>query len=51
MLTVEEQFYETAGSEIAERRVVPAIWAKAFSDALGDVERTGALHTKYRLNN
>jgi hypothetical protein len=45
----ENQLYEQAGLEISSQNVVPGIWAKAFSAALGDERATAALYIKFRV--
>jgi hypothetical protein len=41
--------YGRAGREVAERNFVPAVWAKAYSDALGDEKQSIALYIKLRV--
>lgn len=48
MKTAELHFYETAAQEIAERRPVPGLMAKAFSDADGDERKAVARYLKLR---
>ena len=48
-MRADEDFYEQAGREVASRQMVPGVAAKAFSDALGNKERTVALYIKYRV--
>lgn len=45
----EEEFYELAGREVAENRLVPAVWSKAFSEALGDQQAALALYIRFRV--
>jgi hypothetical protein len=47
----EQQFYDLAAREVAERTVVRGIMAKAFSDAGGDERKAVALYIKYRVKN
>lgn len=49
MTDLEEQFYETAAREVAERRVVPGVMAKAFSLAGGDQNKSVAIYLKLRV--
>ena len=49
MLTREEQFYETAATELAEDNLIQATWGKAFTLALGDEPKTKALYMKLRV--
>jgi len=49
MDTIEENFYEIATDEIAQKKPIKSIYGKAFSDALGDKEKTMALYIKYRV--
>lgn len=48
MDTFEEKFYELAAREVAERRLVPAVMAKAFSEADGDERKSIARYIKIR---
>lgn len=45
----EEEFYELAGREMAEKRLVPAVWSKAFSEAMGDQQAALALYIRFRV--
>jgi len=45
----EEKFYEIAAKEIAGKTMVPALAAKAFSDADGDERKTLARYIKLRV--
>lgn len=47
--TREEQHYEIAGQEVAEKRLAPAIWSKAFSQSLGNQQAALALYIKFRV--
>ena len=49
MHALEEQFYELAAREVAERRLVPAVMAKAFSEADGDERKSIARYIKIRV--
>ena len=49
MNSIEEQFYEIAAQEVAERRLIAAILAKAFSEADGDERKTVARYLKLRV--
>jgi hypothetical protein len=49
MNKVEEEFYEIAAKEIATKKMVPALAAKAFSDADGDERKTFARYIKLRV--
>ena len=49
MNALEEKFYETAAREIADRKLVPAVMAKAFAEADGDEKRAIALYLKIRV--
>ena len=49
MNKIEETLYEIAGREIAERRTVPGVMAKAFADAQGDEKRTIANYLRLRV--
>jgi len=46
---MEHQFYEIATNEIASKTPVKSIYGKAFSDAMGDKEKTAALYIQYRV--
>jgi hypothetical protein len=50
MKNLEEQFYEIAGLEVAERRLVAGLMAKAFSEADGDERKAVARYIKYRVS-
>jgi hypothetical protein len=50
MNNLEEQFYEMAAREVAERRLVPGIMAKAFSEADGDERKAVARYIKLRVS-
>ena len=50
MSTLEDQFYETAAREVAERRLVAGIMAKAFSEADGDERKAVARYLKLRVS-
>lgn len=45
----DQYFYEQAISEIRERRVIEAVWAKAFAEADGDQKRTTARYIAIRV--
>lgn len=45
----EEEFYELAGRELTEKRVVPGVWSKAFAKALGEPQATTALYITFRV--
>lgn len=45
----DQYFYEQAISEIRERRVIKAVWAKAFAEADGDQKRTTARYITIRV--
>ena len=42
MDSFEERLSEIAGSELVSKEVKREIWAKAFSEALGDESRSGS---------
>lgn len=46
---IEERFYEIAAQEVAAKRMVPGVFAKAFSDADGDEKKTIAGYIKLRV--
>lgn len=50
MEKLEEKFYEIAALEIAQKSMMPGVFAKAFSDAAGDENLTLSLYIKYRVN-
>ena len=41
--------FAEANSEIENERTVPGLWAKAFSDAEGDIQKQKALYIRYRV--
>jgi hypothetical protein len=45
----EEQFFEIATLEVAQKNFLPAIWGKAFSGAMGDQQKAVALYLKFRV--
>jgi hypothetical protein len=45
----EEKLYEAVALEVAEKRMKPGLYAKAFSDAMGDKDRTLAIYIKLRV--
>ena len=49
MNKAEEEFYEIAAYELAQKRPKPGIMAKAFSDSGGDERKTFALYIKLRV--
>ena len=49
MGTREDQFFEIATLEVAEKNFLPAIWGKAFSAAMGDQQKVVALYLKFRV--
>ena len=49
MSTLEEQFYEIAAREVAERRLVPGVMARAFAEADGDEKKSVARYLKLRV--
>lgn len=49
LLTAEEQFFAIAGEEIATKNLVPGIWTKAWSLALGDDQRALAIYIQLRV--
>lgn len=49
MNKLEEHLYATAAQEVAAKRFVPALMAKAFSDADGDEKKSIARYIKLRV--
>jgi hypothetical protein len=49
MTSLDEQLYEVAGGEIATKNVSRGLWARAYSDALGDAARTRAIYIRLRV--
>lgn len=49
MKDIEERLYEQAANEIQDSTTKPGLWAKAFSDSMGDLERTKALYIRLRV--
>jgi len=49
MPDIEEQFYEIAAREVAEKKFNPGMMAKAFSEADGDEKKAIARYIKYRV--
>ena len=47
----DDYLFEVAASEISTQNFVKGIMARAYSDALGDKDRTTALYIKYRVAN
>ena len=47
---IEEEFYELAYEEIESGNLKKGLWAKAFSEAEGDENKTKALYIKYRFD-
>ena len=47
---VEEEFYELAYEEIESGNLKKGLWAKSFSEAEGDENKTKALYIKYRFD-
>lgn len=46
---LEERFYEIAALEVAQRRLIPAAMARAFSEADGDERKAIARYIKVRV--
>jgi hypothetical protein len=46
----EQQYYERAMGEVLQKKPIPAVMAKAFSDAMGDRDAAVALYIKYRFD-
>ena len=49
MASTEEQFYELAALEVAHKRVVPGVMAKAYSEADGDEKKAIARYIRMRV--
>jgi hypothetical protein len=49
MPTREDTYYEIATKEVAANNLVPAVWGKAFSQAMGDNQVALALYIKLRV--
>lgn len=47
----DDVLFEVAAREVSDQTCVKGIMARAFSDALGDKEKTLALYLKYRVAN
>ena len=50
MNKTEEQFYELAAREIANKQFVPGLMSKAFSDSNGDEKATFATYIRLRVS-
>lgn len=48
MSQIEEEAYEIATREVAEKSFVTSVWGKAFSESLGDQKIAVALYIKLR---
>jgi hypothetical protein len=48
-MRTDDEFFEIAGQEVANQSVAKGTMARAFSEALGDKEKTVALYIKYRV--
>ena len=46
----EEEIYELISEEIERKSTKKGIWTKAFSESLGDEQKTKALYIKYRFD-
>lgn len=49
MADINEHLYEKAANEIHNSVTKPGLWAKAFSDSNGDLEKTKALYIRLRV--
>lgn len=50
MNKLEEKLYEIAANEVANKQMVKGVYAKAYSDSLGDERLSISLYIKYRVN-
>lgn len=44
-----DALYEEVAKELQAKAMIPGVWARAFADADGVVERARALYIKYRV--
>lgn len=44
-----DAFYDAVAREIQSNTIVPGVWAKAFSEAGGDMNRARALYIEHRV--
>jgi hypothetical protein len=47
---IDDEFYETAWSEIETESIKKSLWAKAFSECSGDINKTKAKYINARVN-
>jgi hypothetical protein len=45
----QDSYYEIATLELSRKELVPAIWGRAYSEAVGDAQRASALYIKLRV--
>ena len=45
----EDAFYDEVAKELQDKKLVPGVWAKAFEQAGGELERARVLYIKYRV--
>jgi predicted RNA-binding Zn-ribbon protein involved in translation (DUF1610 family) len=50
MASQEDRWYEMAAQEVSEKNLVASVWARAFSEALGDTQLALALYIKLRVH-
>jgi hypothetical protein len=50
-MKVDNDLFEIAAQEVSNHVVIKGIMARAFSDALGDKDKSVALYIKYRVAN
>jgi uncharacterized membrane protein YhaH (DUF805 family) len=50
MRDCDDEFYNRVAIEMQEKRMVPGVWARAFSDADGDENRAKAIYIKLRVS-
>lgn len=49
-MRTDDDFFAIAGQEVANQSVAKGTMARAFSDALGDRDKTVALYIRYRVD-
>jgi hypothetical protein len=50
-MKADNDLFEIAAQEVSNHAVIKGIMARAFSDALGDKDKSVALYIKYRVAN